>query len=68
MEVWVYNLSSGTEMFMRMFKVKREHGSPQHTADLAGCQALAYSFNRMLQRNYKKQPPLLSDVKSKLWL
>lgn len=65
MEVWVYNLSSGTEMFMRMFKVKREHGSPQHTADLAGCQALAYSFNHMLQRNCKKQPPLLSDVKSK---
>lgn len=40
MEVWVYNLSSSTEMFMRMFKVKREHGSPQHRADLAGCQAL----------------------------
>lgn len=24
---------------MSIFKVKREHGSPQHTADLAGCQA-----------------------------
>lgn len=48
-----------------MFKVKREHGSPQHTADLAGCQALTYSFNYMLQGNCKKQQPLFSDVKSK---
>lgn len=36
MEVWVFNFFFSIEMFMRMFKVKREYGSFQNIVDFFG--------------------------------
>lgn len=42
-----------------MFKVKREHGSPQNIADLSGYQALTYSYTMCFRRTPRNSYPFL---------